>query len=170
MSITPSCNYTGKTRPRTLALFISSFLAGTGSFTQAADIEFNTDVLDVSDRANIDLGQFSRGNFIMPGEYIFTLHINKNTLPEQPVTFYPPDNDEKGSEACITPQQVELLGLKKSAFVKLAWWHQNQCLDPRSLEGMELRSDLGASALYLNIPQAYLDYTAENWDPPLTLG
>ncbi len=39
-------------------------------------------------------------------------------------------------------------------------------MDPRSLEGMEVRGDLGAAALYLNIPQAYLEYTAENWDPP----
>lgn len=78
----------------------------------AADIEFNTDVLDVTDRANIDLQQFSRGNFIMPGDYLFAVHINKQTLTDQPVAFYPPDDDAKGSEACITPQLVEQLGLK----------------------------------------------------------
>ncbi len=53
----------------------------------AADIEFNTDVLDVTDCANIDLQQFSRGNFIMPGDYLFAVHINKQTLTNQPVAF-----------------------------------------------------------------------------------
>ncbi|AKG68834.1 fimbrial assembly protein [Serratia fonticola] len=156
----------GKLQPRTLGLLISFILAGNAAGSFAADIEFNTDVLDVSDRINIDLGQFSRGNFIMPGDYLFTVHINKQTLTDQLVTFYPPDNDDKSSEACITPQLVEQLGLKESALLKLTWWHQNQCLVISSLEGMEVRGDLGAAALYLNIPQAYLEYTAENWDPP----
>ncbi|MBC3218442.1 outer membrane usher protein [Serratia fonticola] len=166
MSITPSYGYTGKIRPRILSALISLALVVQANGVRAADIEFNTDVLDVSDRANIDLEQFSRSNFIMPGDYLFAVHINKQTLPDQPVVFYPPDNDPKGSEVCITQSLAELLGLKESAWQKLTWWHQNQCLDPRSLEGMKVRGDLGAAALYLSIPQAYLEYTAENWDPP----
>nr|WP_240043771.1 outer membrane usher protein [Erwinia persicina] len=153
-------------KPRILVLLITSILTSNSTYSVAEDIEFNTDVLDVTDRANIDLEQFSRGNFIMPGDYLFTIHINKQTLPEQSVAFYPPDDDAKGSEACITPQLAEQLGFKEAALLKLTWWHQNQCLNPRSLEGMQVRADLGAAALYLNIPQAYLEYTAENWDPP----
>ncbi|HGP1029841.1 TPA: outer membrane usher protein [Serratia marcescens] len=166
MSIIPSYGCAGKLRPRILGRLIAFILAGNVACAAAADIEFNTDVLDVTDRANIDLEQFSRGNFIMPGDYLFAIHINKQTLTDQPVAFYPPDDDPKGSEACITPQLVEQLGLKENALQKLTWWHQNQCMNPTSLEGMEVRGDLGAAALYLNIPQAYLEYTAENWDPP----
>ncbi len=166
MSITPSYGCIGKIRPQILGLLIAFILAGNAVCAVAADIEFNTDVLDVTDRANIDLEQFSRGNFIMPGDYLFTVHINKQTLPDQPVVYYPPDDDAKGSEACITPQLVEQLGLKESALQKVTWWHQNQCMNPESLDGMEVRGDLGAAALYLSIPQAYLEYTAENWDPP----
>lgn len=153
-------------RPRILSVCICLALVSNTPISSAKDLEFNTDVLDVNDRANIDLEQFSRGNFIMPGDYLFTVHINKQTLPEQSVVFYPPDDDAKGSEACIAPQLVEQLGLKESALTQLKWWHQGQCLDPRSLEGMEVKGDLGAGALYLNIPQAYLEYTAENWEPP----
>ncbi|ATM74935.1 PapC/FimD family outer membrane usher protein [Serratia fonticola] len=166
MSTTSTYERIGRIRPRILGLLISLILSGNATYGVAADIEFNTDVLDVKDRANIDLQQFSRGNFIMPGDYLFAVHINKQTLTDQPVAFYPPDDDAKGSEACITPLLVEQLGLKESALKKLTWWHENQCMDPRSLEGMEVRGDLGAAALYLNIPQAYLEYTAENWDPP----
>ncbi|HCD7748832.1 outer membrane usher protein [Serratia marcescens] len=166
MSTTPSYNCAGKIRPRILVVFISFALAVQVNLGIAADIEFNTDVLDVNDRANIDLEQFSRSNFIMPGDYIFSIHINKQTLTERPVVFYPPDDDPKGSEACISQDLVDQLGLKESVLQKLTWWHQKQCLDPRSLEGMVVRGDLGAASLYLNIPQAYLEYTAENWDPP----
>ncbi|WP_062744008.1 outer membrane usher protein [Erwinia persicina] len=166
MSTIPSYGCKGKMKPRILVLLITSILTSNSTYSVAEDIEFNTDVLDVTDRANIDLEQFSRGNFIMPGDYLFTIHINKQTLPEQSVAFYPPDDDAKGSEACITPQLAEQLGFKEAALLKLTWWHQNQCLNPRSLEGMQVRADLGAAALYLNIPQAYLEYTAENWDPP----
>lgn len=153
-------------RPRILSVFVCLALIINTSSGLARNIEFNTDVLDVNDRANIDLEQFSRNNFIMPGDYLFTVHINKQLLQDQPVVFYPPDDDAKGSEACISPKLVEQLGLKETVLAKLKWWHQEQCLDPRSLDGMEVRGDLGAAALYLNIPQAYLEYTAENWDPP----
>lgn len=166
MSTTPSYGCTGMVRPKYLGVLISLALALQTNGVNASDIEFNIDVLDVKDRANIDLEQFSRGNFIMPGDYIFSVHVNKQTLTDRSVVFYPPDDDPKGSEACVTPELAEQLGLKESALQKLTWWHENQCLDPRSLEGMEVRGDLGAAALYLNIPQAYLEYTAENWDPP----
>lgn len=31
---------------------------------------------------------------------------------------------------------------------------------------MEIRGDLATSSLYLSIPQAYMDYVSEDWDPP----
>lgn len=34
------------------------------------------------------------------------------------------------------------------------------------MKGMEIRGDLPTTSLYLSIPQAYLEYTDENWDPP----
>ncbi|WP_395313723.1 outer membrane usher protein [Enterobacter sp. ECC-219] len=166
MSTTPSYGFIGMVQPKFFGVLISLALSFQTNGVNASNIEFNIDVLDVKDRANIDLEQFSRGNFIMPGDYIFSVHVNKQTLTDRSVAFYPPDDDPKGSEACITPELAEQLGLKESALQKLTWWHENQCLDPHSLEGMEVRGDLGAAALYINIPQAYLEYTAENWDPP----
>ncbi|CUZ93738.1 Outer membrane usher protein papC precursor [Serratia marcescens] len=130
------------------------------------EIQFNTDVLDVNDRKNIDLSQFSRGGYIMPGRYSMVVHLNKNDLPEQQVPFYAPDDDPNGSRACLSPPLVALLGLKEGLMKQLTWWHQNECLDEASLKGMEVRGDLATSSLYLSIPQAYLEYTSEDWDPP----
>lgn len=56
----------------------------------AGDIEFNTDVLDLSDRTNIDLSRFARSGFILPGTYLMTVQINTQPIPEQSVAFYPP--------------------------------------------------------------------------------
>ncbi|PNU35502.1 outer membrane usher protein [Serratia marcescens] len=140
--------------------------AGGMPAAQAEEIQFNTDVLDVNDRKNIDLSQFSRGGFIMPGSYSMVVRLNKSDLPEQPVPFYAPDDDPNGSRACLSPALVDQLGLKDEMRGKLSWWHQGECLDEVSLPGMEARGDLATSALYLSIPQAYLDYVSDDWDPP----
>ncbi|WP_420067324.1 outer membrane usher protein [Serratia ureilytica] len=141
-----------------------------GSLTSKAgaveDIQFNTDVLDVNDRKNIDLSQFSRGGYIMPGQYSMVVRVNKSDLPEQPVAFYAPDGDANGSRACLSPELVAQLGIKDEAAKKLTWWREGACLDEASLPGMEVRGELATSALYLSIPQVYLDYVSEDWDPP----
>ncbi|HAT4517052.1 TPA: outer membrane usher protein [Serratia marcescens] len=139
-------------------------------FTSAAgaqeEIQFNIDVLDVNDRKNIDLSQFSRSGYIMPGLYGMAVNLNKNNLPEQQVPFYAPEDDPGGSRACITKGLVAQLGLKEEMKKGLTWWHQGECLDESSLKGMEVRGDLATSLLYISIPQAYLEYTSDDWDPP----
>lgn len=137
-----------------------------GTVMGAGDIEFNTDVLDLSDRTNIDLSRFARSGFILPGTYLMTVQINTQPIPEQSVAFYPPDNDPKGSQACLSPALVDQLGLKASEADKLVWWKSGQCLDVKSLPGMEVTGDLATSTLNINLPQAYLEYSAINWDPP----
>ncbi|MEL5591925.1 outer membrane usher protein [Serratia ureilytica] len=164
MNISPA----GKlARLQVLGLCIALALGSPATLVYAADdIQFNTDVLDVHDRKNIDLSQFSRGGYIMPGTYGMVVHINKNDLPEQQIPFYPPEDDPNGSRACISQALVAQLGLKEGVMKDLRWWHQGECLDESSVAGMETRGDLATSSLYLNIPQAFLEYTAENWDPP----
>ncbi|WP_457196265.1 outer membrane usher protein [Pantoea ananatis] len=154
-------------RRQTLGLCISLALGSSVAVVRAAeDVQFNTDVLDVKDRANIDLGQFARIGYIMPGSYTMTVRVNRNELPEQPVSFYAPDDDPKGSDACIGKALADKLGFKDAVVKKLTWWHDGQCLDVRSVPGMEARGDLSTSSLYLSIPQAYVAYSDENWDPP----
>ncbi|OQV65009.1 hypothetical protein AK51_25725 [Serratia nematodiphila DZ0503SBS1] len=46
--------------------------------------------MDINDRKNIDLSQFTRSGYIMPGVYTMVVHVNKNDLAEQPVTFMRP--------------------------------------------------------------------------------
>lgn len=132
----------------------------------AQEFQFNTDVLDIKDRQNLDLGVFAFSNFIMPGEYSLMIHVNQDTLFESIVRYIAPPEDPKDSVACISPTLVADLGLKTQRLNQLTWWHDGACLDTSSIPGMQIRGDLGGSALYLGIPQESLEYRAPNWDPP----
>ncbi|MEI9743873.1 MULTISPECIES: outer membrane usher protein [Enterobacter cloacae complex] len=159
---------TGKlTRLQILGLCISLALGTPYSLVYAdSEIQFNTDILDIEDRKNFDLSQFSRGGYIMPGLYNMVVHINRNELPEHKIPFFAMNDDPKGSRACVSKALTSQLGLKENVLNKLTWWHQGECLDEASIPGMEVKGDLATSALYLNIPQAYMEYSDENWDPP----
>ncbi|MGU9889629.1 MULTISPECIES: outer membrane usher protein [Serratia] len=152
--------------PRMLSLCIACALGPVGYYASAEEVQFNTDVLDVKDRGNIDLGQFARGGYIMPGDYMMLVRVNKQELPEESVIFYPAENDANDSAACISPAMVEQFGLKPDMKEKLTWWHQGECLALDSLPGTSARADLGSASLTVSVPQAYLEYTADNWDPP----
>lgn len=132
----------------------------------ATEIQFNTDILDLNDRTNIDLSQFSRSGFILPGVYPMVVQLNAQSLPEHRVAFVAPEDDPKGSTACLTPELVEQMGLKEDNIAGLEWWRGGECLDLRSLPGMEVTGDLSTSTLHISLPQAYLQYSAQNWDPP----
>lgn len=153
-------------RSSILAIFFCYIASNAVIFAHAEEFSFNTDVLDVNDRNNFDLEQFSRSGYIMPGDYVMSIHINKLELPEQPLTYFIPDNDPKGSEPCITHTMVKQFGLKSEMSSKLAWWHKDQCLLINSIEGMTAKGDIGAGVLYLGIPQAWLEYSSGDWDPP----
>lgn len=133
----------------------------------ASNIEFNTDILDVKDKSNIDLSRFSRAGYIMPGNYLLAVKVNnRDAIPEQSIDWHVPDGDPKGSEPCLSPELVSQFGLKSEIVSQLKWGTSGKCLDISSLKGVEARGDLGEATLYLNIPQAYLDYETPNWDPP----
>lgn len=148
-----------------LAILTSLFLHSVPAWSSDT-VEFNTDVLDVKDQKNIDISQFARAGFVMPGNYQMDIHINKQVVTDQPVIYMAPPDDAKGSVVCLAPDQVKFLGLKEEYQNKLIWWNDSKCLDITSLQGMQAKGDLGTNSLYLSIPQAYLEYTAENWDPP----
>uniref|UniRef100_UPI0013CF93CC FimD/PapC N-terminal domain-containing protein n=1 Tax=Escherichia coli TaxID=562 RepID=UPI0013CF93CC len=68
------------------AVLIYLILTGASSISSSAlansDIEFDADILDLKDKQNIDLSDFSRAGYIMPGRYEFVVRVNNNELPE----------------------------------------------------------------------------------------
>ena len=152
-----------------VACGISMILGTWPGAVSAKDIEFNTDFLDVKNRDNINVSQFSRKGFIMPGTYLMQVNINGQELAQEfSVSWLAPENDPQGSEICAEPELVAQLGIKPELVDKFVWTTRGErrCLAPDALAGMEMRADLGQSVLRVNLPQAYLEYTDVNWDPP----
>ena len=131
-------------------------------------VDFNTDVLDVKDRSNIDLNRFSRAGYIMPGEYSLSVRVNDSSLQDENIAFVSPENNPDGSEACLPPSLVSRFGFKDEITRHLTWSHQGQCLDisGEAVRGMTVQGDIATSSLNVTIPQAYLEYTSATWDPP----
>lgn len=77
------------------------------------DIEFNSDILDLKDRGNIDLSSFSRAGYITPGKYELIININNNELSgTYRVDYIVPKDDPKASEPCISPILVKQFALR----------------------------------------------------------
>lgn len=129
-------------------------------------IQFNTDVLDSEDRSKIDLREFDRPGYIMPGMYNLTVHFNNVTLNEQAIQFIVPKNRPQDSIPCLSPKLIDQLGLKEDKKKLIPTRQEGQCLDLGDLPGVKLQGDLGNSSLSISIPQEYLEYSSPNWDPP----
>ncbi|WP_110921592.1 outer membrane usher protein [Klebsiella aerogenes] len=133
----------------------------------ADDIQFNTDVLDVKDRANISLDQFSRAGYMMPGDYTFTVVVNGHSLnDERTITYYQDEKDKNNSLVCVPKSVANELGLKEKFFNQLTWWHDGGCIELSSLEGMTATGNMSDATLNISIPQAFMEYVSDDWDPP----
>ncbi|WP_449556086.1 fimbria/pilus outer membrane usher protein [Huaxiibacter chinensis] len=130
----------------------------------ASEIEFNTDVLDLQDRTNLDLTPFSQPGYIMPGDYLLDIKINGQSVASQNVTFRQIAGQSL-PEAKLTKSLVTLFALKKETQKSLAWADDGG-LVYASLPGMSVKADLGSSVLNISVPQIYLEYISADWDPP----
>lgn len=137
------------------------------NFAYATDgIQFNTDVLDIKDRESINLSNFGRVGYIMPGSYTMMVSLNQRRISEQLITFMPMAEDPTQTEPCLTENLINIMALKDEFLKKIVWDSTHQCLDRQSLPGLMAIGDLATMSLNISVPQAYLEYSTENWDPP----
>lgn len=132
----------------------------------AREIEFNTNLIDANDRENLNLKSFSRAGYIMPGEYLFNVMINKNSLPEISIRYHIISDDSENSEPCITQDIISQAGLKPGVLKELRYTEADGCLITDDLSGTIMHTDLASSTLYITIPQRFMEYDDINWDPP----
>ncbi|CAD5790412.1 fimbria/pilus outer membrane usher protein [Escherichia coli] len=151
----------------TYALLLS--LAGTPVYA----VDFNTDVLDAADRQNIDFSRFSQAGYILPGQYQMEIMVNDLGISPSafPVTFLePPVSGQDGKkplpQACLTPEMVSRMGLTVASQEKVTYWNNGQCADLSQLPGVEIRPNPAEGMLYINMPQAWLEYSDASWLPP----
>ncbi|HCU0389672.1 TPA: fimbria/pilus outer membrane usher protein [Escherichia coli] len=136
-------------------------------------VVFNTDVLDAADRQNIDVSRFSQVGYIMPGQYQMEITVNDQGISPSAfwVTFLEPpvsgaDGKKSLPQACLTPEMVSRMGLTVASQERVTWWNNGQCADFSQLPGVEIRPNPAEGGLYINMPQAWLEYSDASWLPP----
>ncbi|MCO7511492.1 outer membrane usher protein [Serratia fonticola] len=136
----------------------------------AEETQFNTDILDTNDKKNLDLSVFAVAGYIMPGVYRMAVILNQKKITDFDTLYYSTPEDEKSSFPCLTKELVAQLGLKEGYLSNLKWQPGSNkdevCLVIPADDGWKITSELPTSTLNLSIPQAFLEYTAPNWDPP----
>ena len=151
----------------TYALILS--LSGVPAYA----VDFNTDVLDALDRENIDISRFSQAGYIMPGQYQMEVIVNGQGISPTafPVTFLERPTqgtleDKPLPQACLTPEMIDRMGLTEVSQEKITYWNNEQCADLSLLPGVEIRPNTAQGILYVNMPQAWLEYSDASWLPP----
>ncbi|WP_334413228.1 fimbria/pilus outer membrane usher protein [Escherichia coli] len=141
--------------------------------TSPQAIEFNTDILNTTDGQNIDISRFSRAEYIMPGQYQMEIKVNDQSISPsafQIVFLEPPfsnsDDEKPLPQPCLTPEIVNQIGLTEESQEKITYWNNGQCADFRLLSGVEIRPNPAEEMLYINMPQAWLEYSDASWLPP----
>ncbi|TNV16824.1 PapC/FimD family outer membrane usher protein [Buttiauxella sp. B2] len=136
-------------------------------------VDFNTDVLDAADRQNIDFSRFSQAGYIMPGQYQMEIMVNDQGISPSAfsVTFLErsasgTDGKKPLPQACLTPEMVSRMGLMAASQEKVTYWNNGQCADFSQLPGVEIRPNPAEGMLYINMPQAWLEYSDASWLPP----
>lgn len=129
-------------------------------------IEFNTDLLDINDKNNIDFSRFSQAGYIMPGTYDLNIRLNNQIIfgNSYTINFFM-NEKESISEVCITRDIIVKLGLKSSV-LKGIKYSNNQCANIVELPGVEFNVDMAEGILNITIPQVWLEYSDSSWLPP----
>ena len=140
---------------------------------QAYSVEFNTDILDASDKQNIDISRFSQAGYIMPGQYQMDVIVNGQGISPSAfqITFLERltggQNEENTlPQACLVPEIIDKMGLTEESKEKITYWDNARCADFSLLLGVEIRPDTAKGILNINMPQAWLEYSDASWLPP----
>lgn len=131
-----------------------------------AAVEFNTDMIDVEDRNNIDISQFKKKGHITPGQYLVSVQVNKNTLPQPLMMEWIATEDENGSLLCVNAEHLTRFGLDPDFISELRYLPNGKCLDLAAKPELLFALNKGTMVLSITVPQAWMKYQARNWTPP----
>lgn len=148
------------------ALFRYGFFIFSLNTTSLSATEFNVNVLDVDDRNDIDLSHFSDPEYVTPGTYLLSIKVNAREIQQQMINYLPEGNHRARPTACLSPELVDKLALKKEARGKAELWNNGACVDLTPIAGVTVSNQIGMGTLNITIPQAWLAYSDRNWIPP----
>lgn len=161
-----------------LTLFLNNRLAIAvliiTSTSQVQAVDFNTDILDATDKNNIDISRFSQAGYIMPGQYQMMVMVNEQAISPsafsvsilEPSEMTMPEGKKSIPQACLSMEMVDKMGLTTASREKVVFRKGAQCADFSALPGVDVRANLAEGTLNINVPQAWLEYSDASWLPP----
>ncbi len=103
----------------------------------------------------------------MPGKYPFKINLNNRDLADIfDIEYIEDPNDPSMTEPCLTPDVVEHIALRDEWKKKVEFAKNGQCLIPETIPGMTVSGSLAKETVTITVPQAYIEFTSDNWDPP----
>lgn len=129
--------------------------------------EFSSGFLNTNDKSNIDLSTFSRDGYIAPGAYLLDIYLDRRLIQGQTLVRAVPVTGD-GTVFCVTPEMVDMLGLKEEFRARLAQVDAAEggpCVDLDTPDSRVIYSAEHQS-LTLIVPQAWLQYQDPDWVPP----
>lgn len=127
-----------------------------------AGLEFNTDMIDMSDRSTLHPERFTVSNYIAPGQYHLTVVINSREIGESSI-YYSEEGESNKNTPLLLSSFLSKLTLNKKAlsYVIAA---KKERVDISKIPGISIKNKNGQ--LVINIPQIWLKYTNSDWTPP----
>ncbi|EHM1654458.1 fimbrial biogenesis outer membrane usher protein [Salmonella enterica subsp. enterica serovar Saintpaul] len=131
----------------------------------SGDVEFNTDFLDSTYTAGVDLKQFTRGNGMLAGDYLADIWLNDDLLATQKLTFS--KMNDGAVAVCMTPELLARLNIRAAALHDTDKLSGGQCVPvERVIPSAHLTWDSGQQKLLIAVPQEDLENTARGSVPP----
>ncbi|HDO1322456.1 TPA: fimbria/pilus outer membrane usher protein [Aeromonas veronii] len=147
------------------SLFIA-FLILSRSVNADEIFEFNKSFISPELSKQIDLTKFTQAYYVYPGEYEMSVMLNSEDVGREVIKFVenPDFNSGRQTGACLSPELIQRFNLTRQANNTVAW--KGHCLDYSSLAGIRVTPDMGKMQLNIILPQAYIEYSSNYWDPP----
>ncbi|PLR31814.1 hypothetical protein CYR55_19760 [Chimaeribacter californicus] len=120
-------------------------------------VEFNLHALDAEARNNIDLAAFSEPGSITAGDYLVTVTVNGQQLPDPVLLTWRATPQATGPQPCIPDFLADALGLQPE--IRRALPQAQGCVSFTARPEITFTLDSASQTLAIAVPQAWLAYT-----------
>ncbi|AMP09593.1 type VII secretion system (T7SS), usher family protein [Collimonas arenae] len=142
-------------------LLFAALLSG----SQVRAIEFNATFLNIDGNSDVNLEQFARANYTVPGKYLLDVAVNRQFYAQQSIEFKLDDN-QQDTYPCLPEQLVAMFGLKEKIFAELPRTAVGSCVRLDAMDSVVIKYVKRTGRLTISIPQAAFEYDDPNYIPP----
>ncbi|EBG5306964.1 fimbrial biogenesis outer membrane usher protein, partial [Salmonella enterica subsp. enterica] len=130
--------------------------------------EFDASLLNGGGISGVDLSAFSQEGYIAPGSYLMDIRLNDQMVREQYPVRVVPVTGRKKPVICVTPDMVDMLGLKDDivhGLQVIPGADAGHCLELNTPDS-KVQYSAETQRLTFVIPQAWMEYQDPDWVPP----